>query len=365
MQQDRTPGRIEWLDLVKGFAMLLVLLGHSMRDGMRTASPALDILYRACYIFHMTCFFWIAGYTYRLSRLRGRGPAGVLLRRLKKEFLPWAAYTLLIYAVFTAALRLPGVGRTLRDAGYTAMSPGSYLLSALQANNPWAYHLWFLYVLMLMTLVISLADAAFGGRRLREVCCVLAALGAAGMALRDRLALGAWWRLFDYISLYLPVMCLGVLMADVKPSRTACILWGGAGIAYIAYRAVFLSGFSGNSLRVESNAARFAVYVLANALLPGVVLLLARVFGAGGVPRTAAGKRFLRFLGSRSMLIYLLHQPFCCAFLGLLLYDRMGLPALAVMAVCLSASLGTALAAAFVWDRAAKALSARRGRAKT
>ena len=39
------------------------------------------------------------------------------------------------------------------------------------------------------------------------------------------------------------------------------------------------------------------------------------------------------------MLIYLVHQPFCCAFLGVVLYNRLGVPALPTMAACLAASL--------------------------
>ena len=73
-QETEKRGQIEWLDLGKGFAMALVLLGHSMRDGMRQASPALDLIYRIVYIFHMTYFFWMSGCTYSLSRGRGQKP---------------------------------------------------------------------------------------------------------------------------------------------------------------------------------------------------------------------------------------------------------------------------------------------------
>ena len=350
--------RIAWLDLGKGFAMALVLVGHSMRDEMRLASPALDLLYRAMYIFHMTYFFWMSGYTYRLSREKGRPPLQTAWRRLKKQFVPWFLYTLLIWVVFTVAVRLPGVGRVLADAGYAALPLGDYLLAAFQANNPWAYHLWFLYVLMLLTLTIALMDAA-GGKHLRKVCVGLIALGVIGLAARGALPLGEWWRLYDYFTLYLPVVCLGILMADLKVSDKVCWIWGGAGIVYIAVRALWFSGFSGNSLRTDSPVERLILYLLADLLLPGVMMLLGRLFERGALPRSSWGKRFLTFLGRESMLIYLLHQPFCCAFLGMLLYNKLGLSALPTMAACLAVSLAVSWAAVRVRAAAKTALARR------
>ena len=357
MPQEDGTGRIGWLDFAKGFAMALVLIGHSMRDEMRMVSPTLDLLYRALYIFHMTYFFWMAGYTYRLSRRKGRAPLPAAARRLKKQLVPWALYTLAIWGIFSLALRLPGVGSVLRDAGYAALPLHRYLLAALQANNPWAYHLWFLYALMLMTGILALADAAAGGKHLKAVCVGLIALGLAGLALRSVLPLGPWWRLYDYLTLYLPVVCLGILMADLKIPRSLCIVWGLLGLAYIGVRAVFFSGFSGNSLRTDSPALRFVLYLLADLLLPGVMLLLNRLFAR--FPRTASGRRLLSWLGRESMLIYLIHQPFCCAFLGMLLYGRLGVPAVPTMLICLAVSVGAAWAAAALRDRAKTILQRR------
>ena len=331
--------RIAWLDLGKGFAMALVLLGHSMRDEMRTASPVLDLLYRAVYIFHMTYFFWMTGYTYSLSRGKGHSPLQAAWRRLKKQIVPWLLYTLLIWAVFTVVVRLPSFGRVLADAGYAQMPLGSYLRAAFQANNPWAYHLWFLYVLMLLTVMIALADAVAAGKHLREVCVGLIALGVVGMVARDALQLGEWWRLYDYVTLYLPVVCLGILMANLQVSDRLCWIWGGAGIVYIAVRALWFSGFSGNSLRTDSIVVRLSMYLLADLLLPGVMLMLNRLFERGTLPRFGWSKRLLTCLGRESMLIYLVHQPFCCAFLGVVLYNRLDLSALPTMAACLVASL--------------------------
>ena len=350
-EAQKAGSRIAWLDLGKGWAMALVLLGHSMRDDMRTASPALDLIYRMVYIFHMTAFFWMSGYTYRLSRDRGSTPMRVLSRRLRKQVVPWGLYTLLIWTVFSLAVRLPGIGKALTEAGYAAVSLKDYLLSALQANNPFAYHLWFLLVLMLLTAVVGLTDAAAGGNHLKPVCWALTALGLAGLALREALSLGEWWRLFDYVTLYLPIFCLGILMADVEVSDLLCWIWGALGIIYIVVRAVFFSGFSGNSVQAPFPAARVLIYALADLLLPGVLLMMRKLFSQGIWPRTGIARRLLTYLGRESMLIYLLHQPFCRAFLGMVLYGRRGVPALPTMAVCIAASLAVPWAVDKAWHR--------------
>ena len=345
MSEHTKTNRLAWLDWAKGFAMLLVLIGHSMRDEMRQNAPALDFIYRAAYIFHMSYFFWISGYGYFLSRKRGGAPLAILVRRVKKQLVPWLLYTLLIYAAFMAAMQIPALKTTLKDAGYTPLSPVLYAIQALQANNPWAYHLWFLYVLLVLQAILMASDGLSGGRHTKTVCVILTVLSIVGLAARSCLRLGEWWRLYDYITLYVPMICLGVLMADWKPKPWLVWLWGGLGIVYIVVRAVFFSGFAGNSLRVDG-MERFVIYLLAILLLPGVMMLLNRLFQTQLVPRTRAGKACLSFLGRESMIIYLVHQPFCCAFLGLVLYNRLHLPALVTMAVCLAVSIAVSWIAA-------------------
>ena len=331
--------RLRWLDWAKGFAMLLVLIGHSMRDEMRQVSPVLDFFYRAFYIFHMSYFFWLSGYGYRLSRSKGRQPMQILSRRIKKQLPPWVVYTLFIFLVFTLAIRIPAFRGTLEDAGYGGMTFFAYILNTLQANNPWAYHLWFLYVLILLMTILCCVDGMTKGHYTTTVCVGLSVIGLAGLAVRPLLPLGEWWRLVNYLSLYLPMVCLGVLMAEWKLPNRVLWLWGGAGLAYIVVRVLAFSGFSGNSLRLEDPAGRFIVYLLADMLLPGLMMLLNRLFEQGRIARTKAGKKVLLFLGRESMTIYLVHQPFCCAFLGLILYHKLHIPAVPVMIACLIASV--------------------------
>jgi len=328
--------RLNWIDISKGVAMLLVIIGHSMRDEMRMVSPVLDYLYRGIYSFHMTWFFWLSGYSYALVRSRNRQPLQIAAKRLKTQFPYWILYTLFIFAVFQGATYIPKLEGILSGAGYGRIAFSEYILSAFQANNPWAYHLWFLLVLIIITLIVCLADHFSGGKRLKVVCTVLIAFSLVLLALRDNLSLGQWWRLVSYISLYLPVFCIGILMKDLEISDTVAWIWGILGFIFIVIRVPLFSDFSGNSLRV-TGWTRFAVYLAGDILMPGLMVLLGRLF-------ENVHSRFFTFLGRESLAIYLFHQPFCCAFIGTVLYNKMHLPAVAVMLVCIAASLAVGYA---------------------
>ena len=354
MEKEKS-GHLVWIDISKGVAMLLVLLGHSMRDEMRMASPVLDVIYRSIYMFHMTWFFWLSGYGYRLSRNNGRKPLQISGKRIRTQFPYWILYTLFIYAAFSVATSVPALRTTLAGAGYSSMSISSYLLSSIQANNPWAYHLWFLLVLIIITLIVSIADSVSDGRNTNLVCICLIALGIAGLSVRDSLYLGKWWRLYDYITLYLPAFCLGILMEDMKVSDTFAWIWGILGLVYIIVRVKFFSDFSGNSLRVNG-WTRFSVYLAGDLLLPGLMVLLGRLFEKGYFPFSEYGRRFFNFLGRESLSIYLWHQPFCCAFLGMILYKKLRVPALLVMSVCIVVSLGVSMAAVYLKRKLEKSL---------
>ena len=329
--ENNKNGRLVWIDISKGVAMLLVLIGHSMRDEMRIASPVLDALYRSIYMFHMTWFFWLSGYSYRLSRNRGRQPLQISGKRLKTQFPYWVMYTLFIYIAFSIAMSVPQLKSILSGAGYEKISFGQYLLSAFQANNVWAYHLWFLLVLIIITIVVSIADYITKGRNITGFCVCLIILSVVALALTDYVHLGNWWRVYHYITLYLPVFCIGILMADIKISDTLAWIWGALAIVYIAIRVKFFSDFSGNSLRV-TGWTRFAVYLAADILLPGLMVLLGKMLDK-------VKSAFLLFIGKESLTIYLWHQPFCCAFLGTMLYNRLHLPAPIVMMICIAVSL--------------------------
>ena len=137
--------RKKWMDVAKGIALFMVLLGHGMRDTMRVNNAGLDYVYRVCYVFHMSFFFFLSGYSLKNSMERyNYDKVKMANKKIRALVFPWIAYTLFIYVVFNTALVIPGIKKILYGSGYEKKALAAYLIEALQANNEWAYHLWFL-----------------------------------------------------------------------------------------------------------------------------------------------------------------------------------------------------------------------------
>lgn len=334
--------RVGWIDLAKGAAILLVLWGHAMRDPMRVENWALDYSYRVIYTFHMAFFFWLSGYVYRMTKGEPTLAAVRLFlkKKLKKQLLPWLAYSLCCYAAFAVALRIPAAASILASAGYGGgVSLPFFLLRCFQGDNIYAFHLWFIYTLFLIAALVAVAECASvrcGGTAAaaRGGLFVLALLGVA-LVRMELLPLGGWAGLARYVCTYLPFYLLGMWMQGMHLARKWKLCWCFAGLTYIFIRASFFSGWAGDAIQAPSVPAELLIRYLSYLLLPGVMLVfcsLCRRLHAGAAA-------FLAALGRSSFTIYLLHQPFCCAFLGSALYTKLGLPALVVILICLAASI--------------------------
>lgn len=323
--------RVEWIDIAKGIAIIMVVLGHAVRDDMRSEFVFLDIVYKCFYVFHMSFFFFLSGYTYRIAGKKYGVNVTMLRKKVKSMLLPWVAYSIFIYIVFTVAHQLPGIGNLLEQSGNYKLTVSSYTLMCLQADNPYAFHLWFIYVLFIITLLWMLIEkCSFGKKRVAQsisAVVVLSSLFLVGYGFLP--FLGDWNSLMYYLVRYIPYFALGfsVNLEEYIKNKSNWImrLLAVFGTIYIFIRAYFFAG-NGNQIIGATKGIRVIVAYIGYLLLPFVMLELCRLSNVLSNSSLKTAK-VLKIAGRYSFTIYLWHQPFCCAMPGLILYVKFGLPA--------------------------------------
>ena len=154
--------REAWLDGLKGFAILLVILGHVL-SGYLDANTFPDAYYSLyglrswIYSFHMPLFFLLSGFTFTLAYYQG----GTLQRR---RYFRQVWNLLWIYVLF--ALLLWGVKQAvpeLVNETYTIEDLKGMFLTPLG-------NFWYLYVLLVLYLYCFYRFPRLSGLRLFQVC---------------------------------------------------------------------------------------------------------------------------------------------------------------------------------------------------
>ena len=157
--------RLHALDAVRAFALLLGVVFHagfSFIPGMipgiwaivdSSPSTAISVLLFTSHIFRMTLFFFVAGFFARMM-FRRKGARGFWLDRSKRILVPliagWLILAPALFAVWMWGLTKT-FGGTLpaAPAGMPPPPPGAFPLT----------HLWFLYYLLILYVVLLLGRA--------------------------------------------------------------------------------------------------------------------------------------------------------------------------------------------------------------
>lgn len=152
MEADRavvsgSPKREQWLDSLKGFAILLVIFGHVLSGywDAWTFPEAYDSIFWTrswIYSFHMPLFFMVSGYTFTLAYYRD----GVLQ---KKRYFRQLFSLFWLYTVF--ALLQWGIKQLVPDLVNQAYDTSDLLRMYLEPLG----NFWYLYVLFVFYLVAA------------------------------------------------------------------------------------------------------------------------------------------------------------------------------------------------------------------
>lgn len=165
MAEIRRDTRLDW---IKGFLIVCVVLGHTMRVG--ACSDMVDkIVLKGIYGFHMPLFMLIAGYFFKMTE-----PGEMVRKILSRVVLPYMAASVLLNAIYVCAY-----GRSLVDA-FTGVIVG-------RANGA----LWFLYALAVIQLVLAVG-VWIGQMRFGKRLAIVACAGLFALATQSPIRCEAW-----------------------------------------------------------------------------------------------------------------------------------------------------------------------------
>lgn len=150
-------GRVEFLDVMKGLGILLLLLSHSISSG--------SLLKTWIFSFHMPLFFWCSGYLIAVKYPNSKGLQGKIGRLLAKKTLkilvPYIVFSLLIIA-YQVLLRL------LHSHTFDSSTVISNLVRIFQLKG--MESLWFLPCLLLAEILFFVIYSTLPQWMLSIVC---------------------------------------------------------------------------------------------------------------------------------------------------------------------------------------------------
>lgn len=128
--------RLDFIDALRGLAIVLVVLGHALQYTLSAPDDA--PVYRLIYSFHMPLFMFISGFVYSGAKRSAYEELRLKSQSLLLPFICWLPVTFIWVSL-----------------GSMPVTPQAFVVRVLSA--PDAGGLWFLWVLYLMNLVMLLS----------------------------------------------------------------------------------------------------------------------------------------------------------------------------------------------------------------
>lgn len=232
--------RIAWIDNIKAFLILLVVLGHCIQDNGLGGD---SLPYRFIYSFHIPLFFAVSGYVSQ----RDFTPWSAVGRRVVQLLVPYAAW---------AVVKSIIVG----DLGY--------ILTIVMLPDR---GLWFLWALFVVVLIIKCCEVTARWLRIGIVVPIVAAVGVLYLLVLvlDVKALG-----MQFVAWQMPFYCFGwwlnrSKMAERMPLAAMWVLFGAFAVMLCFYP---LECDFGNAALNKLLHWGFAIVVAATAILAFIKL---------------------------------------------------------------------------------------------
>lgn len=282
--------KLEWLECIRGGAILLVVLGHlTLIDGVGAYSEII-------YMFHMPLYFAISGflYGYREIDKAKKNPKALILKKIVALGIPYLFFSI-IYILFNVILqKFVQTNTTVKitDIGILIWSPvGSY---------------WFIWVLLLYFIAVCYLGNSY---RKLEILTIVSFLISLSENIWMKEMSTAYHNGLAYFCYFTAAAMIGVIFNDrqlreIEPNVCTLIILtvSGAGFAIFAFQNEILGGsvLRATFLRILGIVA-FSSAIICLSKLNIVRYILMKI-------------------GAYSWYIYLLHSYFLCCERNVLKY---------------------------------------------
>lgn len=291
--------RVKWIDICKGIGIILVVLGHAPREVMRNEFWIIDIVYRFIYSFHMGLFFFLSGLTFGMIDTN-KSKTNIIIKKVKVLLIPWLTYSIFIYVFILAINHFQYVHNILIDTNLKVITFLNYFKLSFLAQNPYAFHLWFLLVLFIIQIIFLIYDKVFTDNEnvmlyFMIIFCII------------MLFINSNIIIIKYIFEYLFYYILGYIY--IKNEKFEIILnkYKYFGVLGTIFYSIL------KSLQYDYLFIDIINMIFITPLMISFVIYISKKLEFSKINKK------LSMIGRDSFIIYLFHQPFCCAILGMIM----------------------------------------------
>lgn len=225
---------------------------------------------------------------------------------------------MVLYIVFLIANNLSGIERLLSSTGYSKVGFGKYIRLVLIGENPYGVHLWFIYCLLIVSLIGMFIPRICEKKAGIVIVCFVLMVWILRYVLNPQIVIVL------RVMLYGMYYFLGIVWEEIFKSKKGIIY---ITLSLLAWGLVFWY----TKMRVlnidVSMHNKFLVTVMVCMCIDNIICLCKRLCGKM--------EYILVYLGKNSFSIYLFHQPFFCAVIATIMM-KFQLPYFIIVLCCLS-----------------------------
>ena len=316
--------RIEWIDWLKGIALVLVIIGHTFRTSMYSENMIYGYIKSFIYAFHMPLFISISGFLFQSNRnnYMNINILDFFRNKWKSYMKPLISYAAIMYIIFSIFSIISGFKIMLGGGiGLT-----EYFLLTITGENPYSVHLWYLLTTFLIVITCYVV-LKISSKTHHDEMFVLFILAFVLWNIRILWGEDFCMTVKSYLK-YSIFFVLGMILNKKRidvPQKYYLLL------SFISWVYIFI--YSTDMIKTTM----FLYSYLKNALV--LISCFVIIINFFDVARSDFfHSKFIKYLGKNSMVFYLFHQPFC-AMLGIVLFEKIGLPGYSVCLLCFLGSI--------------------------